>query len=146
MAALSRVFGVAIALCLSSACSHAVSSESGEDAQSEHEAAVGLPPFPEEAVLCRLALTKSTPAEVSAVLGVPDDTRDSGGGSGYSGSFFYDYAAGASLFIGFLHGVFDTAMVDDAPYPSCWSAQERELEVSLRALGSMTMSDQGGAK
>lgn len=142
MCAFRRVL-IAVALCLAGACSQRVGGESALDGQDESGAAVGLPPFPQEALLCRLALTKSTPAEVAAVLGEPDDTRVSGGGEGYSGSFFYDYADGASLFVGFLHGVFDTAMVDNAAYPSCWSAQERELEAGLRSL---MKNDPGGAQ
>jgi hypothetical protein len=142
---ISRVVFVTVTLCLVGACSHSVGREQGSAAEDETDV-IGsrLPPFPDEAVLCRIVYNESTPAEVAAVLGQPPDTHDSGGAEGYSGSFFYDYDGGASLFIGFLHGVFDDAMVDNAPYPSCWSAEEKALEAGLQGLRSMSMSNDGG--
>lgn len=146
----SRAFCVTVTLCLLGACSHSMGREQSTGLEDEREViGTRLPLFPDEAVLCDIVYNGSTPAEVAAVLGEPTDTHDSGGSSEYSGSFFYDYAGGASLFIGFLHGVFDDAMVDNAPYPSCWSADEMALEAGLQGLRSISMSmsnDGGGAK
>lgn len=136
MAALGRMCGVGVVLCLVlGACSHSVGPELGDDARDELASPARLPVFPDEAVLCRLVLYESTPAAVSEVLGTPDHTHDSGSGSGYSGSFSYDYADGSSLFIGFFHGVFDTAMVDNASYPKCWNDTDMALVEQLRHLG-----------
>jgi hypothetical protein len=141
----SRAFRVTAMLCFVGACSHSVDREQGLAAEDGREViGARLPPFPDEAVLCDIVYNESTAAEVAAVLGQPTDTRDSSGDSEYSGSFFYDYAGGASLFIGFLHGAFDDAMVDNAPYPSCWSAEEKALEAGLQSLRSMSMSNDGG--
>ena len=140
-----RVFCVAVSFCFTAACAQRVETESDEQVQDEHAVAVHLPPFPDEAVLCRITYNESTPAEVVAVLGEPGDTEDSGSGSV---NLFYDYSGGASLFVGFLHGVFTDAMVDNAPYPSCWSAEESALNAGLQALRSMPIhnENEGGAK
>lgn len=145
MYSFGRVFCVVVSCCFTVACAQNVGTESDEQVLDGHVIDVHLPPFPDEAVLCRITYNESTPAEVIAVLGEPGDTADSGGGSV---NLFYDYSGGASLFVGFLHGVFADAMVDSAPYPSCWSAEESALNAGLQALRSMPMhnENEGGDK
>lgn len=145
MFAFRRVVGVVVSLCITSACAQPMATASDEDEQGVHDVAVRLPPFPEESMLCRVVYNQSTPADVAAVLGEPGDKEDSGGGSV---NFFYDYDDGASLFVGFLHGVFSDAMVANAPYPGCWSDEENALTAGLQALRSMPMrnENEGGSK
>jgi len=120
-------------LLVGAACTSSVGPEMGaESSLNSDEPDSVLPPFPQESVLCRIVYNESTPEDVAALLGAPVDTLDSGGGSV---NLFYDYADGASLFVGFLHGVFDDAMVDNASYPKCWRDAEMAAVDQLRRIG-----------
>lgn len=145
MFSFKRVFSVSVSLYIASACTQPMATGWDEDEQGVLDAAVSLPPFPDEPVLCRIVYNQSAPEQVAAVLGEPGRKEDSGGGSV---NFFYDFEDGASLFVGFLHGVFSDAMVANAPYPSCWSDEEAALTAGLRALRSMPMHNEntGGAQ
>jgi hypothetical protein len=91
-------------------------------------------PFPAEALLCMIVFEESTPADVEVVLGQASHKRESGQGGV---NLFFDYADGAMIFLGFQEDVLVDAAVDDAPYPSCWRAQEQALLDELRRVQSM---------
>lgn len=135
---------VTLLSCLGGACSNAGGlDEATPDSESVDHSA-WRPLFPDEALLCTILYNESAPSEVSAVLGKPDAVHDSGAGTL---NFFYEYRSGAALFIGFQRNVFVDAMVDNAPYPSCWRDEEMALAAGLQDLRSMPSSnDQGGAR
>jgi hypothetical protein len=144
MLCMNRLLAAAtVVVCSAGACSSSVGREQNSDLDADVLDPVRLPPFPEETVLCRIVYNETGPDEVARVLGEPTHSEDPGSGSG---SVSYDYDGGASLYIGFLHGVFCDAMVANAPYPSCWTAQERALTAGLQGLAMPMSNGAGGAK
>lgn len=125
-ARLGWAFGVLMLLLAAGACTsevdpvHCDECDGTQDGASEPT----LSPFPDEATLCEITYNESSSSDVFTVLGEPDHVDDSGNGSL---NYFYEYRAGARLFIGFQADLFVDAHVAEARYPTCWSEQERAL-------------------